>query len=100
MKRRRVVYAPDAANDLDSIYDYIAEAGEPAVAARYEERIRRFCEGLDLGAERGSLRDDVRPGLRVIGFERRIAVAFVVQEDRVVVLRILFGGRDWESGLR
>ncbi len=64
MKRRRVVYTPDAANDLDSLYDYIADTVGPAVAADYEERILRFCAGLGLGAERGSLRDDIRPGLR------------------------------------
>ncbi len=100
MKRRRVVYAPDAATDLDTIYDYIADAAGTTVAAGYEERVRCFCDGLDLGAERGSLRDDIRPGLRVVGFERRIAVAFAVEEDRVVVLRILSGGRDWSSALR
>jgi hypothetical protein len=35
-----------------------------------------FCERLEHGSERRTRRDDVRPGLRVVGFERRIAVAF------------------------
>ncbi|GJD36652.1 type II toxin-antitoxin system RelE/ParE family toxin [Methylobacterium aerolatum] len=100
MKRRRVVYTPDAANDLDSLYDYIADTAGPAVAADYEERILRFCAGLGLGAERGSLRDDIRPGLQVIGFERRVAVAFAVEDDRIVILRISSGGRDWSGALR
>lgn len=62
--------------------------------------MREFCDALAFGAERGSLRDDIRPNLRVIGFERRISVAFVVEGDRVVVLRLFYGGRDWTTDLR
>ena len=99
MKRRRVIYASDAAADLDAIYDRIAEASGPVVAARYEQRIREFCDALAYGAERGSLRADIRPNLRVIGFERRVSVAFIVEDDCVVVLRLFYGGRDWGSAL-
>ncbi len=28
-------------------------------------------------------RDDVRPGLRVVGLERRVSIAFVVEDARV-----------------
>ena len=97
MKRRRVIYASDAAADLEAIYDRIAQASGPVVAARYEQRIREFCDAI--GAERGSLRADIRPNLRVIGFERRVSVAFAVEDDRVVILRLFYGGRDWGGAL-
>ena len=47
------------------------------------ERLRMFCERLQHGAERGSMRDDIRVGLRIIGFERRVTIAFVAEEDRI-----------------
>jgi len=39
----------------------------------------------------------IRPGLRIVGFERRVSVAFVVEEDEVVILRLLYAGRQFES---
>jgi toxin ParE1/3/4 len=52
--------------------------------------------GLGTLPERGTLRDDLRPGLRTIGFEHRVAIAFRVSTDTVAVLRILYGGRKVE----
>ena len=89
MRERLVAFAPEARDDLLGIYDWIAGAAGPVVALAYVER-------LAVGSERGSLRADVRPGLRVIGFERRVNVAFVIEEARAVVLRVFRGGRDWE----
>jgi toxin ParE1/3/4 len=43
--------------------------------------------------ERGTRRDDVRPGLRGIGFGRRIPIAFHITAGTIVVDRILYGGR-------
>ncbi|KQT46507.1 addiction module toxin RelE [Methylobacterium sp. Leaf456] len=97
MKRRTVGYAPAAAADLEWIYDTIAEASDLSIASRYEERIRSFCDNLAHAAERGTLRDDLRPGLRVVGYARRITVAFVVGEERVTILRLFYGGRNWED---
>jgi toxin ParE1/3/4 len=99
VKQRQVIYTAEAADDLEWIYDTIAEAGSPVPASRYEQRIRDFCDRLEYGAERGTRRDDLRPGLRVIGFERRVTIAFLLEDDRVVVLRIFYGGRDWETDL-
>lgn len=64
----------------------------------YIERVEQFISGFEVGPERGTRRDDVRPGLRTVGFERRLTVAFVVREQ-VTILRIFYGGRDWESVL-
>jgi toxin ParE1/3/4 len=50
--------------------------------------------------ERGRRRDDIRPGLRVVGFERRVAIAFRVLKTRVEIVSIAYGGREFERELR
>ena len=97
MKRREVVFAPEAREDLAAVYDWIAEAASPELALRYVERLEKWCLGFDLAAERGHAREDIRPGLRVVGFERRVTLAFAVDEERATVLRLFWGGRDWQS---
>ena len=99
MKRRTLIYTEEAGADLDWIYDTIASASSPATASRYEQRIRAFCEGLEFASERGTQRDEVRPGLRAIGFQKRVTVAFIVEAERVVILRIFYGGVDWVDEL-
>ncbi|MDX8468436.1 type II toxin-antitoxin system RelE/ParE family toxin [Mesorhizobium sp. VK23B] len=66
---------------------------------RHDSRIRAFCERLEYGSERGTRRDDVRPDLRVVGFERRVTVAFIVEPERVVILRLFYGGANWSHDL-
>ena len=39
------------------------------------------------------MRNDVREGLRVVGFERSISVAFIVEEESVVILRLAQHGQ-------
>lgn len=97
MKERRVTFAPEAAEDLVSIYDWIAEAASPAVAIGYIDRVEAFCLRLGIGSERGHLRQDIRPGLRIIGFERRLTIAFVVGAETVTILRVFASGRNWEA---
>ena len=75
MKRRGVVLSPEAQADLLWIYDTIASAAGNATAMRYIERIEVHCRGLAHASERGTRRHDLLPGLRVIGFERRVSVA-------------------------
>ncbi len=45
----------------------------------------------------GVARDDLRPGLRICGFRRRVTIAFVVTEENVEILGIFYGGRDYET---
>ncbi|WP_120632608.1 type II toxin-antitoxin system RelE/ParE family toxin [Ruegeria sp. EL01] len=96
MKDRSVVFSPEAGTDLAELYDWIADAASPKVAIGYLERVEAFCKRLSIGSERGHLRSDIRPGLRIIGFERRLTIAFTVGTDRVTILRIFAGGRNWE----
>ena len=99
MIRRTVVLLPNARNGLLVIYDHIAAEGSHAAALAYVQRLEAWLAGFDIGAERGTRRDDIVRGLRTIGFERRVTAAFTVEVERVVVLRLFYGGRDWEGAL-
>ena len=99
MKHRRVIFSPEAENDLVRLSSWIAErAGSAvAVAAAYVDRLAEYCLGFEIFAERGRRREDIRPGLRIVGFERRIAVAFVVEPAQVKILRLLYGGQQFKD---
>lgn len=99
MKRRSVVFSPEARDDLFELYDWLADAAGPDTAIAYIQRLERYCLGFDLASERGHRRDDIRPGLRIIGFERRITIAFAIDEAIVTILRLFGAGRDWEGDL-
>lgn len=89
----RVIFRQSAEDDLDAIDDYIAR-DNPLAAAAFVGRIRAFCEELRDFPHRGTRRDDLRPGLRTIGFERRVTIVFRIQARTVRIVRILYGGRN------
>jgi toxin ParE1/3/4 len=100
VKEFGVSFRPHARRDLIELYNFIADEAGEEVAAAYIGRIEAACLALQTFPERGRRRDDIRPGLRTIGFERRALIAFQVMEREVVVVRILYGGRDYERLLR
>ncbi|OIN79370.1 type II toxin-antitoxin system RelE/ParE family toxin [Mycobacterium malmoense] len=95
-----VVFAPEAEDQLVELYRYIAVSGSAEVATRYTEEIVAFCEELAAFPHRGRARDDIRTGLRMIGFRRRVVIAFAVLGQAVVIVCIFHGGRDYEAALR
>jgi len=99
MKTRVVVFAPEARDDLITLYDWIADVAGNQTAISYLERLEAYCMGFTHASERGHSRDDIRPNLRITGFERRITIAFSVDAERVTILRVFYGGRDWEADL-
>ncbi len=90
----RVSFSPKARDDLRQLYLYIAERAGERRALAYLERIQQYCLGFSTFPERGTLRDDLLPGLRIIGFERRVTLAFHVDASTVTFDRFLYGGRD------
>ena len=89
-----VVFSPEAADGLLSLYDDIADSAGEARALAFVETIRLHCMDFETFPQRGTLRDDLRPGLRVTGFRRRITIAFHVAPARIVIDRVLYAGRD------
>ena len=90
----RIVFAPEARDDLFQLYDFIADRSGPVTEMSYIERIEAYCTGLADFPERGTRRDSLRPSLRTLGFERRVLIAFHIGTDTVTIDRILYGGRD------
>jgi plasmid stabilization system protein ParE len=100
VKPRSVEFAPEALEQLLTLYRYIASAASPAIAERYASAIVSYCEGLHRSPHRGTRRDDIRPGLRITNYKRRAVIAFEVDEDRVSIIGVFYGGQDHESFLR
>lgn len=91
-------YSDEAQAQLRELRRYIArESGYPKRAREYIRRITTYCAGLENFPSRGTLRDDLRPGLRVIGFEQSATVVFTVEEGQPVILGIFYGGQNIEA---
>ena len=100
MRRHKVEFLRRAEDDLFGLYEIIAAQAGPDVAGQYVERIEAACPALEISPMRGTRRDDISPGLRTMGFERRATIVFRVRGSRVTIVRIFYGGRDFERLLR
>jgi plasmid stabilization system protein ParE len=88
-----VIFTPGAAADLDEIRQYLALRFSERNAERYVRRIVSHCRQLALAPHRGATRDDIRPGLRSTGFERRATILFQILPETIVIHGIFYGGR-------
>lgn len=95
-----VVFAPEALDQLAALYRYIAVAASPDISSRYTNAIVDYCETLHTFPQRGTLRDDIRPGLRITNYKKRVVIAFAVDIDQVSIIGIYYGGQDFESLLQ
>jgi toxin ParE1/3/4 len=96
----RVSFRPEAKADLAALYDFIAADAGPLIAGEYLDRIEAACRALATFPRRGILRNDIRQGLRIVGFERRAIIAFEVKGREVTIARVLYGGREFDHLLR
>jgi toxin ParE1/3/4 len=96
----RVIFTPRAERQIDRLHEYVAAKASEGRADAYIARIVAFCIGLATFPMRGQKRDDLLPGLRTIGFERRVTVAFVVTANEVLIEGIFYGGQDFEAAFR
>ena len=82
-------------------YRYIAARSRlDDVAGGYIDRIEATCLALETFPKRGTARDDIRPGLRTMGFEHPRHDRPSGAEIDVVIVRIFYGGQDYERALR
>ena len=91
----RVTFARAASVDLLEIGDWIAQDNRPR-AHTFIEELEAACLGLGTNPNRFQL----VPGHELSGVRRRVHGAYLifyrVDSDRVTILRILHGARDYE----
>ena len=96
----RVIFSPEALQQLSDLLDYIALCASPAIAMAYTDGIVKYCESLSTFPQRGSQRNDVRPGLRITNYKKRSVIAFAVTTEEVFILGVFYGGQDYETLLQ
>jgi plasmid stabilization system protein ParE len=93
----QVIFSPAAEMDLAEIEEYLALRFSQRNAERFVRRIVRECLSLANAPRRGTRRDDVRSGVRTVGFERRVSIVFEVTDGVVVILGVYYGGRQFDE---
>jgi toxin ParE1/3/4 len=98
MKRLKVAYRAEADADLLQIYRWVYEVSlSPEVAQRFLDRLIERCGRIGDALHGGRPRDDLEPGLRTVPFEHSAVIADRVEADRVRVINVSYGGRDFEA---
>lgn len=102
MQTYEVRFRDLAIRQLSQIQAYIAKTGGEATARRFVGNAFRHMEGFATAPHRGSLREEIRPGLRLVGWRRKLSIAFVVDNAAltVTVLAVYYRGRDVERAAR
>ena len=94
-----VAFSVEAELQLQELEAYLAERFSPTNAKRYIQRLTDACRSLGRAPFQGTMRDDLAPGIRTTGFERRITIYFKAVERRILILGVLYGGRKFEPNI-
>ncbi len=101
MQRLPVLYRQGAVSDLDSIFDYLLEQGASIRAARgFVGRLEAQCERIGNLPEGYPARPEFGAGVRMAPFEHSAVIVYRLAEAAVEILRVYYGGRDYETLMR
>ena len=90
-----IVFRPEARDQIDQLYRYVAVAAQDAdTALRFTNRLPDHIATLAEFPQRGTPREDIRPGLRKVPWKRRATIDYVVEERDVVIVGVFYAGRD------
>ena len=103
MKQYKVQITDKALADMEAIYEYIAAVlGAPETAMKQSDWIADGIESLNVFPERCKLFDS--PAERELGMRQlrvdNYSAVYVVDEDTVTVLRVLYGASDLSARLQ
>jgi plasmid stabilization system protein ParE len=93
-------YSPFALADLDAIYDIVGsdypKRGYDFIEA-IRERLRKYLLG---NPELGRARPELGEGIRIYPMKsKRIVVAYRLSDGKIMVVRVFYGGADYEATL-
>jgi toxin ParE1/3/4 len=96
---RRLVYRPAALDDLDAIFELI-EPDSLVRARHFVDDIWAGCRKLSEYPQLGPARGDLGAGIRVLALRGRVVVAYRVRAEVIEVVRVFYGGQDYEAILQ
>lgn len=89
-----ISFSEAAEQDVVDLLDYLVPRAGERVARAYVDAIIDYCADFEAFPERGLRRDDISPGLRIVGYHRKATIAFRITGRTVAILRIYHGGRN------
>jgi toxin ParE1/3/4 len=93
----RLLYDPDAKDDLREIIRYIGmDQMRPEAARKMAAKIHEGCRTCSRSPLLGERRDDLSPGIRIFTV-RPYVVFYFPLDDGIRVARIIHGARDYPA---
>jgi len=89
-----VLLSPLATQDMIALHGWIMEWADRTVADAYLDRIEQKVVNLAELPLRGTPPNDLGAGVRTLVFERKLLIAYRVESDAVIVLRVISGQRE------
>ena len=103
MKQYKMQITDKALADMEEIYNYIAiQLQAPENALGQYNRIAKAIEGLNMFPERIRLMESAQEramGLRQLAVDN-YSVFYVIEDERVIVMRVLYSASDIEMRLK
>ena len=98
----RIRFHPLVKRDLDEITSWIIDCAGREAAGRRLSEIRETIASLADVSHRGSIRNEIAPGVRAIPAGRRAVVSFTVDDEarEVHVQAVTHGEADWAARIR
>ena len=96
----RIVWEQSARDDLLEQYDWVTDQADSNTALRYTSRVEAFADKLRVFPKRGTPRFHLGAALRTVTFERRLVIVYRVEDNDVVILRIIHAARDFAAAFR
>ncbi|MEE2525336.1 type II toxin-antitoxin system RelE/ParE family toxin [Hyphobacterium sp. HN65] len=98
----RLRFHPAVADDLDEITRWLIDYAGPDAAARRLDEIETAIASLADLPHKGSVRDEIAPGLRAIPAGRKAVIAFSVDDAarEVFIHAVTYAGADWMARRR
>jgi toxin ParE1/3/4 len=98
VRRLPVAFQRDSEADLADIFRVVLNASQnQAVAEGFIRRIIARCRRIGDAPRGGRPRDDLKPGLRTVPFERSVIIAYRIEAECVMITNVFYGGREFEA---
>ena len=98
----RVLWTAREEEDLIEIYEFVIDqSGYEDRAWSFVSTIQDSADSLSVFPKRGTARSDLVQGLRIVPCAKRAVLAYVVDDDAMLVriVGVFYGGRDYERVL-